>query len=333
MPRQPRLDAPGALHHVMGRGIERTQVFREDTDRADFVARLAALCGEGDWVVYAWALMPNHFHLLVRTGQRPLFQSMRKLLTGYVVNFNRRHRRYGHLFQNRYKSIICEDDPYLLELTRYIHLNPLRGGLVKGLADLCRFPWTGHAAIMGGVDRDWQDTATVMAYFGQKRRRAVERYEAFVREGIPRGRRADLVGGGLIRSLGGWSQVLAVRRKGVQVAADARILGSGEFTVHLLAEAARQDKETLRLSRKLIDLPTLARQVIAGEGVTERALRSGSRRPGVVRARRLFCQVAVQGLGYSGAGVARFLGVTTSSVNRLAASEELPEVKRYLKTL
>jgi putative transposase len=317
----------------MGRGIERTQLFQDDTDRADFVARLAVLCREGHLVVYAWALMPNHFHLLVRTGERPLFRSMKKLLTGYAVNFNRRHKRYGHLFQNRYKSIICEEDPYLLELTRYIHLNPLRGSIVKRVVDLRRYPWTGHAAIMGGVDRDWQDTAAVLAYFGQKRKRAVERYEAFVREGIPQGRRADLVGGGLIRSLGGWSQVLSVRRKGLTVASDARILGSGAFTEHLLAEAARQEKETLRLSRKVIDLTTVVRKVIAGEGVTERELRSGSRRPGVVRARRVFCQVAVQGMGHSGAGVARFLGVTTSSVNRLAASEELPQVKRYLKAL
>ena len=87
------------------------------------------------------------------------------------------------------------------------------------------------------------------------------------------------------------------------------------------------------MSRPGIELPTLARRVITGEGVTEREMRSGSRRPPIVRARRLFCQVAVQGLGYSGAGVARFLGVTTSSVNRLAVSEELPEVKRYLKAL
>ena len=179
---------------------------------------------------------------------------------------------------------------------------------------------------MGGVDRDWQDIAAVLAYFGQKRKRAIERYEAFVREGIPQGRRADLVGGGLIRSLGGWSQVLSVRWKGLKVASDERILGSGAFTEHLLAEAARQEKETLRLSRKVIDLTTLVRKVVAGEGVTEGELRSGSRRPGVVRARRVFCQVAVQGMGHSGAGVARFLGVTTSSVNRLAASEELPEV-------
>jgi hypothetical protein len=83
----------------MGRGIERMKLFQSDDDRADFVARMAVLARDGHWVVYAWALMPNHFHLVVRTGQRPLFQSMRKLLTGYVVKFNRRHERIGHLFQ------------------------------------------------------------------------------------------------------------------------------------------------------------------------------------------------------------------------------------------
>ena len=111
MARQPRLDAPGALHHIMGRGIERTRIFRTDQDREDFLNRLADLCIDGDLIVYAWALMPNHFHLLVRTGRQSISKSMRKLLTGYVVNFNLRHKRYGHLFQNRYKSIICEDDP------------------------------------------------------------------------------------------------------------------------------------------------------------------------------------------------------------------------------
>jgi putative transposase len=333
MRRQPRLDTPGALHHVVGRGIERTKVFQEEGDREDFVTRVAALCQDGSWHVLAWALLPNHFHLLVRTGGRPLSQSMRKLLTGYGVNFNRRHRRYGHLFQNRYKSILCEEEPYLLELTRYIHLNPLRAGLVKRLADLRRYPWSGHAGILGRVDRAWQDRAAVLAYFGQNRRRAVAGYEAFVRAGVSEGKRPELVGGGLIRSLGGWSQVLAVRRRGLKLAADERILGSGAFTEHVLATAARQEKETLRLARTVVELPTLSGRIVAREGVTEWELRSGSRRPAVVKARRLFCQVAVQGMGYSGAGVARFLGVTTSSVNRLAASEELPEVKRYLRAL
>jgi hypothetical protein len=89
---------------------------------------------------------------------------MRKLPTGHVVNFNRRHKRYGHLFQNSCKSIICEDDPHLLELTRYIHLNPLRGGIVDGVKGLVKYLWSGHAVVMGKVEREWQDTDTVLAY-------------------------------------------------------------------------------------------------------------------------------------------------------------------------
>ena len=333
MPRHARLDAPGTLHHVMGRGLDRTRVFEGEADREDFVHRLAGLCREGALVVYAWVLMPNHFHLLVRTGTPPLGQSMQRLLTGYVVNFNRRHHRVGHLFQNRYKSIVCEADPYLLELTRYIHLNPLRSALVTRLGDLRRYPWTGHAALMGGVARPWQDTATVLGYFGGRRRQAIAHYEAFVAEGIRRGRRPELVGGGLLRSLGGWSQVLPLRRRGLRLASDERILGSGAFVERLRAEAARREEETLRLSRKVMDLATLAKTLTAQTTVPETELRSGSRRREVVRARRLFCQVAVHAMGHSGAAVARFLGVTTSSVNRLAVSDELPECRKILKAL
>ncbi len=117
------------------------------------------------------------------------------------------------------------------------------------------------------------------------------------------------------------------------MAADERILGSGAFIEQLLADAARREKETLRLARKIVDLASLAKRIAAGEGLPEAELRSGSRRRTVVRTRRLFCQVAVKGMGYSGAAVARFLGVTTSSVNRSAVSEELPESTRYRKVL
>jgi REP element-mobilizing transposase RayT len=102
MPRQPRLDAPGVLHHVMVRGIERRAIFRDDTDRADFVDRLAALVPATGLTVYAWALLPNHAHLQVRTGGRPLPRVMRSLLTGYAGAFNRRHKRSGHLFQKQH---------------------------------------------------------------------------------------------------------------------------------------------------------------------------------------------------------------------------------------
>jgi len=255
---------------------------------------------------------------------------MRKLLTGYAVNFNLRHKRYGHLFQNRYKSIICEDDPYLLELTRYIHLNPLRAGMVGDVERLNRYRWSGHSAIMGRVKRDWQDTDTVFSYFG-KGHQANEKYEQFVKEGVPHGKRPELVGGGLIRSLGGWSEVLSLRRRGIKVASDARILGEDEFIQRLLSEAEEKEKETLRLSRKVPDLMTLASKIVKEEGIEESEFRSGMRKKKVVRARRMFCQLAVVKMGYPGAEVARYLGITTSSVNRLAVSEAIPDLKNYLK--
>ena len=330
MPRQPRLDAPGALHHVMGRGIERTTIFRTDQDREDFLNRLADLCLDGNLNVYAWSLLSNHFHLLVRTARQPISRSMRKLLTGYVVNFNLRHKRHGHLFQNRYKSILCEDDPYLLELTRYIHLNPLRAGIVGDVRGLSKYPWAGHSAITGRVKRDWQDIDTVLGYFG-KGKRAVEKYEQYVEKGISLGKRPELVGGGLIRSLGGWSQVLSLRRKGIKQVFDERVLGGEDFIERLLREAEGREKETLRISRKVPDLLTLAKGIMEREGIEETELRSGIRKREVVRARRVFCQLAIGKMGYPGAEVARYLGVTTSSVNRLAVSEEVANLTKYLK--
>ena len=329
MPRQPRLDAPGALHHVMGRGIERTNLFRTDADRGDFMDRLSQLCLEGSLVVYAWSLLSNHFHLLVRTGRQPISRSMKKLLTGYVVNFNLRHKRSGHLFQNRYKSIICEEDPYLLELARYIHMNPVRAGIVRDVEQLRDYRWSGHSAIMGRVKQQWQDVNTILAYFG-KGKKAVEKYEEFVKEGAVQGRRPELVGGGLLRSQGGWSQVLSLRRKGIKVGSDERILGGDEFIQRLMSEAEERERETLRLGRKVPDLQTLAKRITKGEAIEESELRSGMRTREMVRARRLFCQLAIGRMGYPGAEVARFLGVTTSSANRLASSEKVAHLTKYV---
>lgn len=319
MPRQARLDAPGTLHHVMGRGLADLRLFQAKVDAEDFLARVARLAKAGDVQVYAWALMPTHFHLLLRTGAQPLPTSMRQLLTGFAVNFNRRHKRHGHLFQNRYKSIVCEDEPFLLELTRYIHLNPLRAGLVPSLARLRDYPWTGHATLMGRRPRAWQDAGTILARFGRRPAVARQRYEAFLREGRARGWRPDLGGGGLIRSAGGWSQVVALRRRGEQRLADERILGGGEFVEQLLAEATDRTRHALGVSRQAPDLRRLARDVARRTGVTEAELRSGSRRRVVSRARQRFCRVAVTEAGVPGAEVARFLGVTTSAVNRSVA--------------
>jgi len=201
---------------------------------------------------------------------------------------------------------------------------------VKNLKELKGYQWCAHSAIMGRVKREWQDTDTVLAYFGKNRRRAKERYESFVEKGISRGRRPELVGGGLVRSLGGWSQVLSLRRVGSKVFSDERILGSSEFVKDVIADAEEKAKDTLRLSLTISDLPSLALEECEREGVDEAGLRSGLRKRQVVKSRRVFCQIAVKKMGYSGADVARFLGINTSAVNRLAVSDELSEVENYV---
>jgi hypothetical protein len=117
------------------------------------------------------------------------------------------------IFQNRFKSIVCEEDPYLLELTRYIHLNPLRAGIVKDMNELDVYPWTGHAVIMGKECRPWQDRDAILALFGKVEGQARKRYRQFVEDGLAMGKRADLTGGGLLRSQGGWAEVVSIETK------------------------------------------------------------------------------------------------------------------------
>ena len=332
MPRHARLDAPGTLHHVMGRGITGSKIFKSNRDREDFLGRMARLCEAGALAVYAWALMDTHFHLLVRTGNESVSSNMRKLLTGYVVNFNRRHRRYGHLFQNRYKSIICEEDPYLLELTRYIHLNPVRAGIVKDMDRLDAHPWTGHAVIMGRQVRLWQDRNTILGYFAKTEGTAKARYHRFVEKGLRMGRRGDLTGGGLLRSAGGRSEVASLRQRSERIPSDERILGSGAFVSNVLHEAEQGMKEDLVRRTKIPSLARLAALVSKQEGIEISVLLSGSRKRLVARARHIVCQIAVNKLRYTGASVARYLGVTTSLVNRMAGEDEIAGLERYYKS-
>ena len=318
MPRQARLDAPGVLHHVMVRGIERTQIFRADADRADFVARLATLAEQGAWTVDAWALLPNHAHLLVRTGTRPLSRSMRSLLTGYAGAFNRRYHRVGHLFQNRYKSIVVEEEPYLLELVRYLHLNPLRAQVVPNLRTLDRYPWTGHSALLGTVPRPWQATQAILAQFGRTVSRARKAYRAFIAEGIPQGRRPELQGGGLIRSLGGWAVVQTLRQGREAYAGDERILGTAAFVEQVRAAGAPATGG----ARGRVTLAGVLAAVAATTGLAPDALAGGGRASRLARAREgvayLWCRLA----GQSGRSVAAALGVSHQAVSAAATRGE-----------
>jgi len=297
MPRQARIDAPGALHHIIFRGIERRNLFRDNADRDNFSERLGNVLTETGTVCFAWVLMPNHVHLLLKTGLTPISTFMRRLLTGHAAYFNRRHRRYGKLFQNRYKSILCQEDRYLLELVRYIHLNPIRAHVLANLSSLERWAYSGHGMLMGKRRNPWQDDAYILGFFDQTLSGARAKYLAYVAEGLEQGRRPELVGGGLIRSMGGWTAVRASNRAALRMKSDERILGDSDFVGKILEGANEAFESRYALKQQGYDLEKVSRRVCRLTGVDPEQLFSGGKQPQIVQARSLFCFWACRELG------------------------------------
>jgi REP element-mobilizing transposase RayT len=316
MPRKARIDAPGALHHVIVRGIERKPIFKDRFDRTHFVKRLGTVLSETDTPCYAWVLMRNHVHLLLKTGLTPIATVMRRLLTGYAQQFNRRHNRHGHLFQNRYKSFLCQEDVYLLELVRYIHLNPLRANAVKDLKALRQYVWCGHSALMGQVQYDWQDTDYVLKLFGTKAAEARKAYAAFVAKGQRQGHRPDLAGGGLIRSVGGWAAVKDYQDEGIRVKGDERILGDSDFVESVLKKANEELAQRTMLKATGPDLVQLIKKVAKFYQIDIMELKTASKARQVSLARSMLCYLAVRKFMLSCAEVARTLNISPSAVSK-----------------
>ena len=317
MPRQARLDAPGTLHHVIIRGIEQRQIVDDDKDRRNFVNRLGTLALETNTAIYAWALITNHAHILLRSGPLGLSKFMKRFLTGYAVFYNRRHRRHGHLFQNRFKSIVVEEDSYFQELVRYIHLNPLRARIVDSIMKLDRYRWCGHSAILGRLKNDWQDKEYVLKWFGEKAGEAKRAYLQFVKDGTDQGHRSDLIGGGLIRSQGGWSAVKDMIRQGIREKSDERILGSGEFVEQLIQQSDEERRKHFfgrENQERAIDY---IRRECKDVGVNIKALKAGSRRRKISELRARLIEKLIDEFGFSLAETGRQLGVSSSAVAKV----------------
>lgn len=303
MPRTARIDIPGLLQHVIVRGIERRDIFLDDNDRRLFLERLSKLLAETGTDCLAWALMSNHFHLLLCPRVTKLSVFMRRLLTGYAIVFNLQHKRSGHLFQNRYKSIACQEDAYLLELLRYIHLNPLRVGLAKTIDELDCYPWCGHSVIMGKQKLCGQSVTDVLLLYDQKKRSARQKYRKFVIDGIKNGRRDELVGGGLRRSQGD-------RQSGEYESYDERILGSGEFVESLWRETESREMQIPKIT--LDDIIQKAARLF---GVDVELLRQRNRLKDLVDVRAIICYLAVRECNFNGVAVARALNMSRSGVS------------------
>ena len=316
MPRQSRLDSPGTLHHVIIRGIEKRRIVDDKYDRKNFISRMGGLASETGTIIYAWSLMSNHAHIFLRSAQQGLSKYMRRFLTGYAIGYNLRHKRHGPLFQNRYKSIVCDEDGYFQELVRYIHLNPLRAKLVKNLSGLDRYPWCGHSVLMSRRRHEWQDVDYVLSWFGKRELEGRKSYREYVKRGISKGSRPDLVGGGLIRSLGGWSNVLSLRRSRERVLSDERILGSGDFVERIVKEADERMKYQLPGIKRREKAEKFVKEICGRENINIEEMSAGSRRGDISRLRSILAYKLVEEYGVSLADAGRQLGVSTSAISK-----------------
>jgi len=315
MPRKARIDADGALHHIIFRGIERRKIFRDNKDRDNFLDRLGTVLSETGTPCYAWALIPNHVHLLLKTGYTPISTVMRRLLTGHAAYFNRRHRRHGKLFQNRYKSILCQEDTYLLELVRYIHLNPLRARLVSDLKSLDKWGYSGHSTIMGKRKHLWQDSKYVLRRFGQSLFSARKKYRKYVEKAAGEGRKPELTGGGLIRSMGGWAAAKMLRST-ARMKSDERILGDGDFVEEILKAAKERYDPRYLLKAKGYDLAKAAERVGQVTGINPDRIWAKGKHPATVQARSLLCYWACRELGMKTIELADVLKISQPSVSQ-----------------
>ncbi len=330
MPRKSRIDTPGALHHVIIRGIEKRKIFRSDFDRKNFINRLTELIPETKTDCFAWALMSNHVHLLLRTGLVPVSVFMSRLLTGYAGWFNKKYRRHGQLFQNRYKSVLCQEDIYLKELVRYIHLNPLRAGIVSDLKELDKYPWCGHHILMKSSEKRWQNTDYIYGIFSEDKREAKKIYRKFVNKGISQGRRPDLTGGGLLRSSGGWTGLKESRKAGIRLKGDERILGNSDFVDDVLKASEESFEQRYKLKAKGFGFDHLKKRVAEIMGIRSYEVTACDKSPLTVRARSLLCFWAHRKLGMTTIEIAGMLNMSQPAISRSSRrGEKLAQENQY----
>lgn len=258
---------------------------------------------------------------MLRPRGNHLATLMRRLLTGYAVYFNLKYQRSGHLFQNRYKSIVCEEDAYLMELVRYIHLNPLRVGLVSGLDQLDRYAWTGHVVIMGNSALEGQVVDEVLSCFAQKSEEAVKRYRLFIGDGVALGKRAEFGGGRRMTR-----EMLAERGDETY---DQRILGSGAFIEAL--QGRHELASQLPPTTSIADIVT---NVCRHFDIEPQELKRTTRTVKISEARSIISFLAVRLAGHGGSAVGQAINLRRAGVSVAAGrGEQMVKNNPVLNTL
>ncbi|MBN1130819.1 MAG: transposase [Chitinispirillaceae bacterium] len=318
MPRKARLSPPGTFHHIMSRGIEGRDIFRDDADRRTFLGMLDAGLKKTGFLCYAWALMDNHYHLLVRTNEKHLSELMRRLNAGYAQYFSRKYRRRGYLFQDRYRSQVTQDQGYVERLVRYIHLNPIRTGLCRSIAALNRYRWTGHAALRGTARAEFQEIKPVLRRFGQTIESGRKGYEAFMSEGLSSPGSGDKI----------FQSTSDRRRPG------SYVIGDPDFVKKAFTA---DDASRAGIARHLLEgvsIDDVAEKVAGAAHLTVKDIvrRSrGNRRSDI---RRIFAYVCRHDYGMPITAIARYLAIAHSPASlAVRRGGELAGDKQFAKVL
>jgi putative transposase len=287
MARKPRIEFEGALYHVITRGNQRQQIFKATEDYERYLKILGHYKARYDFVLYAYVLMENHVHLLIETKEVPLSKILQGVNQSYTMYFNRRYATVGHLFQGRYKAMLCDKDSYLLSLLKYIHMNPVRAGRAKSPE---AYPWGSHGSYVGRArDRGIVDSEPVLWIFGEDRRKARRAYQEYMEEK------------GMLP------------REEVYATVDQRIVGDEGFVEEVMTRTGKLDVRGRR--KHAYRLTDIAKAVEELCGVTLAQLRDKGRGEELGRARRLMSLVAKE-YGYKGQEVAGYLWRDPSVITR-----------------
>jgi len=306
MARKPRIEFEGAFYHVITRGNQKQIIFKDDEDREKFLEILSHYKERHMYQLYAYVLMTNHVHLLVETKDSPLSKIMQGVNQSYTAYFNKKYETVGHLFQGRYKAILCDRNEYLLALVKYIHENPLRAKVVKSLSE---YPWSSHLIYeKKKPDNTLVDTDQVLRMFSENKSKARLLYKAFI------------------------DRKEMVSKEAVYTTIDQRVLG-GEHFVEKVIEKTKGHLNK-KQPEKAYPLAAIAKAIEDVLKISIVRLRAKNKEPAAVKAKKIFCLIAHE-YGYSGKETARFIEKDPAIVSRYIKQEkaDFAEVELVIKAL
>ena len=312
MPRIIRPDWENALHHVMARGIDGRTLFSKVSEYEDIISRLEQLVVELKFSVYAWVIMPNHLHLLIRTGPEPISFLMHRLLTGFAISYNKRHERTGHVFQGRFKSVLVQEDTYFLKLINYIHLNPLKAKIVNSLEELDTYKWSGHQCLVGKTECKWMRRDSVLKCYGNTEHSAIKNYLESLQNGLNSVTSREMVCGSYTIGINGIKssdQTIGISHwSGV-----CRVLGDKEFAKRVLSQLSDHKSLEVRDRENIHKkIERLFEQMEIRLGLSREVIRGNSRSSHLAEARGAIAWICAQKFGLSYRDISRLLNISKS---------------------